>query len=489
MGTKPRAELLRILGPWTATAVVIGAVIGSGIFKKPQVVAQNIQNFEVALAAWVLGGVLTLLGAMSVAELGGMIPQAGGNYVYLRRAYGPVWGFLWAWTEFWIQRTASIAALATLFTESLDQIIGAGWTSWEQRGVTASVIMGLAVVNALGVRWGGLVQNVTTVLKVGSLAAISVLPFALGRADPGLLTQPREPLAVNPVLGFGAAMIAILWPYHGWMGLTPIAEEVRNPQRNVPLALIVGVLVIIAVYLGANIAYAVVLPQDVMADKEQVKVVAISFAERLFASWGPAVSALAAACVSAAIMVSVFGALNANILIGPRTYFALGRDGLAPGVFAYVSPRFRTPFAAILLQAGWACALVFGAELLAEPGRGESPFDILTDFALFGAIIFETMVVTTIFRFRRLYPDLPRPYRCWGYPFVPAFYTAVLALLLTSTILDKTWRSLIGLGLIGLGAVYFGLYYALVWHRRGGVPGESLPPGAMPDEPLGTQSV
>jgi amino acid transporter len=457
-GASSRVELLRVLGLWTAVAVTVGSVIGSGIFKKPQAVAQNIQHFEWVAVAWVLGGLLALMGALALAELGAMLPRAGGNYVYLREAYSPLWGFLWGWIEFWILRTGSIAALATVFSESLAEILKSriSLDLWDQKAITCGVIALLALVNALGVRWGGLVQNLTTWVKVGSLVAIALLPFVLGQANVQLLQEPGpEPVAGNAAVGFGAAVLGVLWAYHGWMNLSPLGEEVKNPQRNVPIALMLGVGIVMAVYLGANLAYAVVLSQSEMANPKMVTVVAVSFAERVFAGWQPGSEAWAGQLISAAIMVSVFGALNANILIGPRTYFALGRDGLFPRFLGEVHERFRTPFKSILLQAAWACGLVLGAELIRE-SPSESPFDTITNFVMFAAIIFETMVIAAVFRFRAIRPDLPRPYRCWGYPVLPALYVAIMALVLANTIYDQPRKSAVGLGFVVLGAMVYG---------------------------------
>lgn len=475
---EPHPGLLRVLGPVTAVAVVVGSIIGSGIFKKPQAVAQNIQYIEWALVAWVLGGVLALLGSLVVAELGAMLPRAGGNYVFLKEGFGPLWGFLWGWVDFWILRTGSIAALATIFTESLHEILKSGVSAgdllepWEQKWVTVGVIAFLVGINALGVRWGGLVQNVTTGLKVASLVVIAVLPFAMGQAHLNYLAQPgRPPESGNVLVGFGAAVLGVLWAYHGWMLLTPLAEELRDPQRNIPRAMFIGVGLVIAVYLCANLAYAVVLPLETMADKDQVKVVAVSFARAVFR--GEGAMDLAGNAVSAAIMVSVFGALNANILIGPRTYFALGRDGLFPKSLGEVHPRFRTPVYALLLQGAWAIGLVLGSEVI-QKSKDESPFDTLTNYVMFGAIIFETMVIASIFRFRRLHPDWPRPYRCWGYPVVPVVYIIVLVLVLANTLYDQPEKSGMGFLFIVAGA----LVYFLVVRPRGARPnlgGDSYP--------------
>jgi amino acid transporter len=478
------ASLLRALGPWTAVAVTAGSIIGSGVFKKPQAVAQSIPYFELAAVAWILGGILALLGALALAELGAMLPRAGGSYVYLKDGYSPIWGFLWGWVEFLILRTGSIAALATIFSESLASILRSTrpLAEWEETGLTIAVIAALAVVNVIGVRWGGLVQNLTTWLKVGSLAAIGLLPFLLGEANFTLITPfPTTPgsyvtqlqdawtsgaagtllstlggLAVR----FGAAVLGVMWAYHGWMNLSTLGEEVRDPQRNVPRALLIGVAIVMAVYLAANLAYAVVLPQQTMADDQQVKIVAVSFAEQVFTSWGPYAMDLAAKAVAAAIMISVFGALNANILIGPRTYFALGRDGLFPRFLGQVQPYFRTPALAIVTQAAWAIALVLGSAAIRK--EGERAFDTLTNFVMLAAIIFETMVIASIFRFRALHPEWERPYRCWGYPWVPMIYVLVLAGMLVVTVIDQPLKAVVTGSIVAGGITAYGISRWLV---------------------------
>ncbi len=461
MGTVPsqRPQLLRILGPYTAVALVAGSIIGSGIFKKPQAVAQNIQHFEWAAVAWVLGGVLALLGALVLAELVAMLPKAGGNYVFLKEGYGPPWGFLWGWVEFWIMRTGSIAALATIFSESLGEIVKID--EGQQKASTISVVLLLSLVNAIGVRWGGLVQNITTWLKVGTLAAIALLPFVMGQANLDLLCQAGPPSKHGPLAGFGLGVLGVLWAYHGWMNLGPVAEELRDPQRNVPRCLFLGVGIVIVTYLSANVAYYVVLPQSTMANEEQVKVVAVSFAQQLFGQWGDGAKYLAGSAISAAMMISVLGAANANVLIGSRTYFALGRDGLFPSTLGVVHPRFCTPVTAIIWQAVWTTGLILGADWVRKWEAG-SPFDTLTNFVMFGAIIFETMTITSIFAFRRKHPDWPRPYRCIGYPVTPMLYVLVLTTVLGNTIYVQPIKSAIGFGFIALG----GFVYWLQTHLR-----------------------
>jgi amino acid transporter len=456
------------------TAVVVGTVIGSGVFKKPQAVAEHVPHFGLAALVWVLGGVLVLLGALAYAEVAVILPRAGGNYVFLREAYGRLAGFLWGWVDFCIIRSASLAALATIFTESLHDILqnesfqqavglpaGTHLGFWPQRFLTVSVLAVLALVNVRGVRWGGLVQLVITIVKVGSLVAIALLPFAVLAAWVSAPITPRFDY-LRPVWpedwrqislgGLGSAFLGVLWAYHGWQNIGPVAEEVRRPQRNLPLALLGGVAIIITLYLGANLAYYLVIPGEEMAQLKQTTV-ATEFSLRLL---GP----LGAAAASAAVMCSVFGALNGNLLVGPRLLYAMGEDGLAPRALAVVHDRYRTPALAILVLAAWSALQILAVALFTQIGwleESKSHFDRLTDFAMFGAVIFETLAVVSIFIFRRRRPDAERPYRCPGYPVVPALYVILPACVLVSMFLNERVEALAGVAFIALGAAVYGI--------------------------------
>jgi amino acid transporter len=488
-----------------ATAIVVGTVIGSGVFKKPQVVAENVPFFGMAAMVWVLGGVLALLGALALGESAVLYPKAGGNYIFLREGYGQLAGFLWGWVEFCIIRSASIAALATVFAESLSDVLrnrafqsalglnlgNEALGFWPQRWLTIGVILGLAGVNVLGVRWSGGLQLFITIVKVGSLIAIAMLPFVVttllasrGATAPGVdetaahsprfsNLSPWWPEAWSLIRwgGLGTALLGVIWAYHGWMNITWVAEEVRNPQRNLPLALLAGVVIIIGLYLGANFAYYLVIPQSQMATYKDTPVVT-EFSLRLL---GP----IGAAAASAAVMCSVFGALNGNLLAGSRMIYAVGQDGLAPRALGVVHPRFHTPALAITVLALWSTLLVLGAVALTRyrlpilhvgswavnPNvpEGKPLFDIMTDFAMFGAVIFETLAVAAIFVFRRRLPMADRPYRCPGYPVVPIVYVLIMAAVVTSVFINQQSEALAGVGFIGLGTVV----YAAIW--RAGV--------------------
>jgi APA family basic amino acid/polyamine antiporter len=468
------SNLVRALGPLMATAVVVGTVIGSGVFKKPQTIAASVPHFGLVALLWILGGLLVLLGALAYAEVAVLLPRAGGNYVFLREAYGRLAGFLWGWVDFCIIRSASLAALATIFTESLHDILrneafqravglpsGTQLGFWSQRLLTVSVLALLAWVNIRGVRWGGVVQLVITLVKVGSLAAITVLPFVALASWIAAPTPPDfgnlQPLWPDDwrqisLSGLGSAFLGVLWAYHGWQNIAPVAEEVRRPQRNLPLALLGGVAIIITLYLGANLAYSLVVPRATMAGLKETTV-ATEFSLRLLGSLG-------AAAASAAVMCSVFGALNGNLLVGPRLLYAMGDDGLAPRGLSVVHERYRTPALAIAVLAAWSSLQILTVAMLTWLGwleESKSHFDRLTDFAMFGAVIFETLAVVSIFVFRRRRPDAERPYRCLGYPLVPALYVILPAFIVVNMFLrkDTIVEALAGVGFIALGAMVY----------------------------------
>jgi amino acid transporter len=449
-----------------AIAVVVGTVIGSGVFKKPQTVAGHVEHFGVAALVWASAGLLILLGALAYAEVAVLLPRAGGNYVFLKVAFGRLAGFLWGWVDFGIIRAASLAALATIFTESLHDLLPPGFRPgfWGQRGLTLSVLAALALVNVRGVRWGGSVQLFITTVKVGSLLAILALPFVVLSGSGPAAELPRadnlRPLWPDDwrqlsLAELGSAFLAVLWAYHGWQNITPVAEEVRRPQRNLPLALLAGVGIVIALYLGANLAYALVIPQPEMKELKNTTV-ATEFSLRLLGPYG-------AAAASAAVMCSVFGALNGVLLVASRSLFAMGEDGLAPRALGAVHARYRTPALAIVVLAAWAMILVLGVAVLTRVGwlkESKSHFDRLTDFAMFGVVIFETMGVIAIFVFRRRWPHAERPYRCPGYPVVPALYLLLPGFILVNMFFEQPVEALAGLGFIALGAavyVIFGL--------------------------------
>jgi len=487
-------SLLKVLGPVGSTAVVVGATIGSGIFFKANMVSQALGRFDLVLVVWIVCGVLSLCGALALAELATSIPHAGGQYVYLREAYGPWVGFLAGWGEFWMTRPGSIAALAVAFANASLRSIGAWlinsgvmetWKvegsvfvriagfefsqEWLVRGLAIAAILTLAVVNYCGAHWGGLMQNVTTFLKVGTLLAIMALPFLTGTADTSLLeTTSARPPMVGLVAGFFMAMSAVFWAYDGWHNLGPMSEEVHNPQKNIPLGLTLGMIILIVLYLGATVAYHLALPMQTIADS---KFVAATACEHWLGDHGAEIA-------SAAVMVSTFGALNANLLCGPRMIFAMARDGLFLRAVGRVHWKFRTPHLAIVSETVLAVALILGSNLLSNvpvpgwidalPGALAGPlrasleamhtkaiYDVLTDYVIFASFIFYTLAVAAVFVLRRRRPDLPRPYRTWGYPWVPAIFVICSTGFLLSMLITSPVEATLGSLLIGLGIVAY----------------------------------
>jgi basic amino acid/polyamine antiporter, APA family len=464
-----------------AIAMIIGTVIGSGVFKKASIVSENIPAFGLAISAWVLVGVLVLFGALALAEVATLIPKAGGNYAFLSESYGRWAGFLFGWVEFWIIRCGSIAALATIFTESIHDILrqsldskGDVLSHWARAAMTITVIAVIALVNIRGTRVGGGLQVVITSVKVASLVLIALLPFLVMAVVSEPRTLPTTAYITPPWPAdwgavswsmFGGALIGIFWAYHGWMNIATIAEDVKNPNRNLPLALIVGVFTIIILYVSANIGYYLIIPQPELAKLSDRTVVG----EYAFRLLGPIGLVLA----STAVMISVFGALNGNLLSGPRLLFAMGRDGLAPNSWSRLHPRYHTPALAATVLTGWSILLVVGAALMTQYRipvlnlgvttldlnlpKDKKAFDVLTDFAMFGALSFETLGVASIFVLRRRYPasKVALPYRCPFYPWVPLAYVVAIAVILANMFVTQQSESLIGVGFIVVGAVFY----------------------------------
>ncbi len=487
MNTAPQAnQLPRVLGPWMATALVIGTIIGSGVFKKATSVSKNVEEFGLVVTAWVLVGLITLIGALALAEVAVLLPRAGGNYVFLKEGYGRWAGFLWGWVEFWIIRSSSIAALSTIFTEQVHAILrhtrgadGDVLSFWQLQGITVTVIAVLAFVNARGTRLGGGLQLVITTIKVASLILIALLPFIVV----GLTSEPRARPTIDYITPmwpanwsavdwslFGGALIGVFWAYHGWMNIAPVAEEVKNPHRNIPLALLLGVFAVIVLYVSVNVAYYLVLPRgEIIGIKGRT--VAGEFSLKLL---GPIGIILA----STAVMISVFGSLNGNLLVGPRLLFAMGRDGLAPRALSKLHPRYQTPALAEMVLASWAILLVICVGLMTQYRlpvlnlgvttldinfpEGKEPFDVVTDFAMFGAISFETLAVASIFVLRRRFPrdQVQVPYRCPFFPWLPMVYVAFMGAVLFNMFTTQRAESLIGVGFILLGAGFYMLFLA-----------------------------
>lgn len=463
MSEQPQSPptLARAMGLGMAIAVVVGNVIGSGIFAKPGGIAADAGDLRVIMTSWVVGGVLSLMGALCVAELAAMLPQAGGLYVYLREAYGKLPAFLFGWSEFLFHRPASTGALSIMCVINFGKALNWGVSPVEQVMMASVVITALCVVNVVGVLWGGWLQAVTTLFKCGFIVLIIVLPFLMGATGQhpiewSNLSTSTTPAQPDLATQFAAVLLAVSWAYDGWHGITPVAEEIKDPQRNVPLALFIGIGILAFLYISANVAYHLVIPMAVMAEPDNQKHVATLTLKALLGPIGQTMMAVG-------IMVSTLGAINSNLLYGPRVSFAMGRDQVFFPQLGRVHPRFRTPAMAIAVQAAMSIVMAVASLLLSlfvPYFQGKSLFDMLTDYIVFSASIFYVSAVLAVIVLRKTQPQLQRPYRTLGYPVVPALYGIFYAWFLFQIFRAKPGEAVIGLGLIAIG------WPAYLWWSR-----------------------
>lgn len=445
-------KLKRQLGLFDSTMMVIGIVIGSGIFMTTGLMAEALPSPSFILIAWVLGGVMMIAGALTYAELGAAMPKAGGQYVYLREAYGPLPAFLFGWVAFIAYLTGTNAAIAVAIAEHMGSffptlspeniILDLGFYHLSSGQLMAlTIIFGLSLVNYLGVVLGKWVQNVLTILKIGS-----ILVFALI----GLLVTTNVSIdyTLNPtglsfgqiLMGMGVALIAVNWTVGGWDYVTLVSGEVKSPGKNLPRALIFGTLAIISLYILINLAYLKSMPISQIAG--EVKIGEAS-ARALF---GNGIAGL----FTVAVMLSMFGSLNGNILVGPRVTYAMAKDDLFFRQAADVHPKYRTPGNAIILQGIWAGILTL-----------TGTFKELITLVVFVNFMLWIAASSTVFVLRKKQPDLHRPYKVWGYPWVPALFILFSLAVMVNTFFESPGQSLMGLGLtfLGLPAYYY-------WNKR-----------------------
>ncbi len=445
---KPAAapELARGLGLWDTSLLVLGLAVGGGIFLTPSAIAKAVPSSGWILGLWIAGGLLAIAGGFVYAEMGAMIPQAGGMYVYIRDAFGPLPAFLYAWVAFWIIIIGSDAAVAVGFSQYFsvffpglgnDHVVyslGAFPISAGQLVAVALTLL-LSITHYVGVREGARIQGAFTALILVALLGITV-GGALVPRPPGVATA-AAPLAPVTAAGIGTALVAIFWTYYGWNEIVAAAGEVANPKRNLPLALILGTGLLTLLYVGVNAAFMKAIPVAEMAGVAQPGTVASS---RLFGSG-------AALVVSLAITAAAIGCTSAGLVPAPRIVYALAKDGLFPRPFARVHPRFKTPSFAIVVQAVW-------MSLLCLSGR----YDQLYTYATFFVILAYAATGIALFVFRRRRPDMLRPYRCWGYPVVPFLFVAFSILLAANTVREQPKETLAGIGILLLGLpVYFAM--------------------------------
>ncbi|MBI4421216.1 MAG: amino acid permease [Gemmatimonadetes bacterium] len=432
------SELRRELSLVDSTMINVGTMVGSAIFIVPATVALQVHASSLVILAWVVGGVVSLLGALSIAELGAAIPEAGGQYAYLSRAYGPLWGFLYGWSGFAVINTASIAAIAVGFATYVGF-----FTPLSPLGiklVAIASIVGLTWINCLGLRLGANTQNALTLLKIGALAmlivAAALLPGgATSNLDPVLRETPLPGL-VGP---FGLALVAILWAYDGWIEITYVGSEVKDPQRTIPRSIILSVGVVMALFVMTNLAYLYLLSPSRMAASP---LVASDAAEVVIGTAGASV-------VAAAILVSTLGANNGIVLTAARIPYAMARDGLFFRWAQEVHPRFRTPVIALVAQGVLSVALTL-----------TGTYDQLATYVVFVSWLFYAMSSGAVLRLRRTEPNLMRPYRTWGYPVTPLVFIGFAAWLVINTVFEAPREAAIGAGIVGLGVPVY------LWFRH-----------------------
>jgi APA family basic amino acid/polyamine antiporter len=420
--------LKRSLSKFDLTMIAIGSTIGSGIFLTPALVARELPALGLIAAVWIAGGLMALSGALTFAELGGMMPGAGGVYVYLSEAYGPLAGFLYGWAYFLVVNTGGVAALSLAFATYLGYFVPLG--PGEIIAVAIGGLLLLTVINVLGVKVGGIFSDTFTLLKIGGILVLIVAGIFWGTVTPGEggTGLPQSGSLWNAL---AVAMVGVLWSYGGWQHASYAAGEAKDPRKTVPFAMVVGALVVTAIYLLTNLAYLKSVTLPAMAGSPRLA------ADAMEALMGPSGGKL----IAAAIFVSTFGTAGIYTLTAPRIYFAMANDGLFFRKVAAVHPRFGTPAVAIVAQSGMALLLILFW----------GTFENLISYVVFTDWIFFALAGASVFLFRKRRPDAGRPYRTWGYPLTPAFFVAVSTWFVLNTFFTKPAEAIVGLAFLAAG--------------------------------------
>ena len=433
-------SLPRVLNLIDITSIVIGGIIGSGIFLVPTDIAAEVKSPLLMIAVWVVGGFLSFLGALALAELGAAIPQAGGIYIYLKEAFGPLLSFLFGWTLFLVIDSGAIATLAVAFSSNyLPYFIK--MTPLIEKLVAVAFIVFLAAVNYIGARAGANLQNLLTFIKTAGIIGICVVIFLFAKGNPANFVEPHpSKFSLSLLSSFGVALIATFWAYKGWESASYSAGEVKHPEKNLPLGILIGLAVVIIIYILANLAYLYVLPTSAIAGSKRVA------ADAMLVAVGPA----GATIISIIILFSILGAANQNILCSPRVYFAMAKDKLFFEGIAKVHPRYLSPHISIIAISLWSIVLSLSGT-----------FEQLFTYVIFGEWIFFGLTVAAVFVLRKKRPELPRPYKTWGYPVTPAIFVLAAFLISLNSLIKTFWNSMAGLGIILLGIpAYF------YWRRK-----------------------
>lgn len=464
---KTQGQLVRSLSLGAATILVVSSVIGSGVYKKVAPMSAELLSPTLVLWAWVLAGFISLCGALSNAEIAGMMADSGGEYVYFRRIYGRFMAFLWGWSTFAVIKTAAIASIAYVFTQSLNAIVPLPhlpesieglrffiFTPFENAGVkavTIGLILALTYLNSRGLEGGAALSAWITRMVILGLSLIVVSGIFFGGGSLENLRTPATGYVDYPWTDFAfikamfAALLAGFWAYEGWNTVGFLGGEIKNPNRNLPIALFVGLMIIMVAYLAVNFTYLYVLPIDALIDshQNQNEIAAIAVIRHFAGDTG----ALLISCV---ILLTTLGCTNATILMPPRVYYAMARDGLFFPKAATIHPKFNTPNAALWIQGIWGCLLVLSGS-----------FDQLTDMLIFAAFFFYGATAAGVFILRLREPAAERPYRVWGYPVVPALFVLFCAALIVITCFNSPREAGLGVALMLTGVPFY--FY---WGRK-----------------------
>jgi APA family basic amino acid/polyamine antiporter len=444
-----RGELTRGVGPWAATAVNVANMIGTGVFLKSRVMTCNVGSAKTVLVVWLAAGLLSLAGTFAYSEIGAMMPEAGGDYVYLKRAYGRLVGFLYGWMSFAVARAGSQAALAVGLAIFMNVALGGDLGRWHGGAglnvVALITIWVVALINCASVATGGRTALLLTIAKVALILGVGLGAFAFAAGDWSHLSgsglggtcEGVASSARGGIAGFGAAMLGALWAYDGWQNVAPLAGEVRDPQRNLPRAFVGGTLVVAALYLLVNLSYFYALTPLQIASVPAGSSVATEVLKRFL---GP----MAVSMTAVALMISSFGSLHASALANSRIPYAMARDGLFFRGLMRLSPRSNVPVRAILAQAAW-------ASILALSGS----YDTLTDSVIFASWLFYGLTTASLFVFRKRMPDAPRPYRAFGYPVIPLIFVLATAALLINTFIAAPRQALLGVAVLAAGLPFY----------------------------------
>ncbi len=434
-----RPGLVRRLSTFDLTMIVVGSIIGAGIFMTPSSIAHELPSPMLIVFVWVLGGITALCGALTYAELGGMMPDAGGVYVYLARAYGGLWGFLYGWAYFVVVNTGGIAAIALVYASYLGYFVHL--SAIGVKLVAVGGIVFLTGVNYFGVKLGGTFAGIFTVLKVAAIAALVIFGFMLGSASHAVFSfSIPSSIGGNLSGAIAIAMVGVLWTYGGWQHATFLAGEARDPRRSLPVSIIAGTLLVVVVYVSINLVYLYLLPVSSISASSRVA------ADAAQSFLGPAGGTL----ISIAIIISTFGTAGIYTLSAPRIYYAMAEDGVFFKKTAYIHPKYHTPTYSIIFQSAWVIVLLFSGNFLQ-----------LITYAIFADWIFFALTAAAVFVFRKRMKDLDRPYKTLGYPFTTLFFVAVATWFVINTLVTAPLQSIAGLAFISLGIPIY--YY---WKRK-----------------------